>query len=224
MRICLGRCANCSSKHEGSLENSQGFRVGPRRWKGSVSLNLSVAVMKKTETSSLRPEQLVLQDDPAFLPDFFLPTLDFDIPLIGSSTQGSSKRESDLSTQIHPSSQSSHKEAEGSFVDLAIPSSSGSGGAGGIGGFQLYDAGDDLHMDEPVIPDDILGEVGFDPNVGFNFDEIGNLQEMDPMHQTPARPSEVIVGRDVSESALRTRVGPELEPGAMDVSKDVNLK
>ena len=165
-----------------------------------------------------RPEQLVLQDDPAFLPDLFLPTLDFDLALLGSSTQGSSKRSSDFSAKTHASSQSSHKEGEESLIDLVIPSSSGSGGAAGIaGGFEVYETGDDFHIEEPVIPDDIIGGAGFDPNVDFNFDEFGNLQEASLVQQTPVRPSEGDLGRGASESALSSKVRRDLELSPMQV-------
>ena len=121
-----------------------------------------------------------------------------------------------MSAQAHLSS---HKEGEESLIGIVIPSSSGSGGAGGIGdGFQLYEPGDDHRMEEPIIPDDILGGAGFDPNVDFNFDEFGNLQEAGPVPQTPARPFEGIAGRGASESALSGRVRQTLEPDAMDVS------
>ena len=139
--------------------------------------------------------------------------------MLGSSTQASSKRSSDLSAKTQASSQSSHKEGEESLIDLVIPSSSGSGDAGGIaGGFEVYETGDDFRIEEPIIPDDIIGGAGFDPNVDFNFDEFGNIQETGPVQRTPARPSEIGLTREASDSALSSRVRRELEPSPMQVS------
>ena len=182
-------------------------------------------LVEKRLTNLSRPEQLILQDDPAFLPDAFLPTLDFDLALLGSSTQASSKHSSDFSVKTAVSSQSSHRDGEEPLIDLIIPSSSGSGGAGGIpGGFEAYENVDDFRIEEPLIPDDIIGGAGFDPNVDFNFDEFGNLQEAGPVQQTPARPTEGELGRGASESALSSRVRVNLEPGPMQVSSQTSNK
>lgn len=79
----------------------------------------------------LRPEQLILADDPAYLPDleFVLP----DLSILDYHTDVSSHVESVLSPHSRRSSRSSH----GSIPPIVIPSSA----SGGVGGFDVMLSG-----------------------------------------------------------------------------------
>ncbi len=124
------------------------------------------------------PDQLVLQDDPAFLPEFALPGLDIDLSALDISTDDSSRRSSILSPHSQRSSLSSHQEADESMLGLIIPTSD-TGGAGDLGGFIL--PGENVSS---VQRSERLGrlldeeeEEGFNLDPGFTIDADGNLIE-----------------------------------------------
>ena len=155
------------------------------------------------------PDQLVLQDDPAFLPDFFLPNLDIDLSTFGTSTRDSSGRSSILSAHSHRSSQSSNKIEEESLLDLIIPTSD-SGNAGGFGGFELAGSKngsaqrtsrvEDLSIDEEAI---------FYPDVDFNFDAEGNLVDLSAEQQIAGADSDLTLPRLDVDPAVTARVRRE---------------
>lgn len=157
-----------------------------------------------------RPEQLVLQDDPAFLPEFDLPNLDLDLSIFDASTQASSKRASILSATSNQSSQSSNQEGENSVLSLVIPSS-GSGNAG-IGGFITAESeGTSAHRD--TRPAD--HEEGFFPDVDFNFDAEGNLIEFGDKEPVRAGQAEPALTRIRSDSVASAQVRQEHQEGLL---------
>ncbi|CAD6589209.1 MAG: hypothetical protein ASARMPREDX12_003693 [Alectoria sarmentosa] len=168
------------------------------------------ALLKAVRTSDLdpnagkvRPDQLVIQDDPAFLPDLALPILDIDLSAFDISTDSSR------------------------LLGLVIPSSY-SGGAGDLGGFILPgENGSSAQRRARIgrLLDD--EDEGFDIDPGFTIDADGNLVE----ERTPG-PSAAPAGgmRLGSDSAASARVRQELmegqqagrsEPGAMDLDLDL---
>ncbi|KAF6219582.1 hypothetical protein HO133_004051 [Letharia lupina] len=192
------------------------------------------ALLKAVRTSELDPnagkarsDQLVIQDDPAFLPDLALPGLDIDLSALDISTDDSSRRSSILSPHSQRSSLSSHAEADESMLGLVIPSS-GSGGAGDLGGFIL--PGENVSSAQRsarigrLLDDE---DEGFNIDPGFTIDADGNLVE----EPTPG-PGAALAGgiRLGSDSAASARVRQELmeghqagrlEPGAMDLDLDL---
>lgn len=192
------------------------------------------ALLKAVRTSELdpnagkaRPDQLVIQDDPAFLPDFALPGLDIDLSALDISTDDSSRRSSILSPHSQRSSLSSHAEADESMLGLIIPSSY-SGGAGDPAGFIL--PGENVSSAQRsarigrLFDDE---DEGFNIDPGFTIDADGNLVE----EQTP-QPGAAPAGgmRLGSDSAASARVRQELmegqqagrfESGAIDLDLDL---
>ncbi|KAL9116800.1 MAG: hypothetical protein Q9187_006671, partial [Circinaria calcarea] len=162
------------------------------------------------EAGKTRPDQLVLQDDPGFLPDFSLPDLDLQLDALGTSTQASSKDASILSAQSHPSSQSSYKDE--SLPGLVIPTSD-IGNVGGLGGFQIQGSDRDS-LQRAGLRDNLLEEEGgFFPDVDFGFDAEGNLVDLNTEQQAPEtvnRPTAPGLG---SDSAARAQVRQEHQEG-----------
>ena len=157
------------------------------------------------------PEQLVLQDDPAFFPDFILPSLDTDLFALGSSTEGSSKRASILSAQSHQSSQSSIREGEQSLLGLVIPTSE-TGIAGDLGGFVLPES-ERGSFQRTTRPGDttLEEEEGFFPDVDFEFDAEGNLIDRAAEQRVPRTEARPDIPRLASDSAASARVRQEHE-------------
>ena len=156
------------------------------------------------------PDQLMIQDDPAFLPDFALPSLDIDFSALDISTDESSRRSSILSPHSQRSSLSSHPDADESMLGLIIPSSA-SGGAGDLGGFIL--PGDNISSAQRhsrlgrFLEDE---DEGFNLDPGFSVDADGNLIE-ERMPGPGAAP--MGGGRLGSDSAASDRVRQELLEG-----------
>ncbi|MCJ1476147.1 hypothetical protein MMC13_004812 [Lambiella insularis] len=150
------------------------------------------ALLKVVRTSELDPDagkarrdQLVLQDDPAFLPELDIPIMDLDLSLFETSTQECSHRTSVLSAQSAQSSQSSNRANEDSVLDLVIPTSD-SGNTGGIGGFRVAETEGDLAREDNIERNLLTEEEGFNPNVDFNFDAEGNMIELGGASTAPA--------------------------------------
>ncbi|MCJ1393678.1 hypothetical protein MMC18_006554 [Xylographa bjoerkii] len=181
------------------------------------------------EAGKARPDQLVLQDDPAFLPDIDLPSLDLDLSLFENSTQGSSQRTSVMSAGSNQSSRSSNKEGEASEFGLIIPTSD-SGNPGDTGGFHLAKSGSSATKRDAGIADFFPEEQGFFPDVDFNFDAEGNMIEL----ETPqAVQSNEPVPRGRSDSGVSTQIRQDQEEGvlaghlefarAMDLDLDIPM-
>lgn len=162
------------------------------------------------------PDQLVLEDDPAFLPDF--PGLDINLAALDISTSESSRRSSILSPHSLRSSLSSHKDSDESMLGLIIPTSD-TGGVGDFGGFDL--AGDDRASVRPsprlrsLLEDE---EEGFNLDPGFTIDADGNVVLTG---QDQPQPTPVAGGARIrSESAASAQVRQELEEGRQEAQLD----
>ncbi|KAF2839785.1 hypothetical protein M501DRAFT_1010816 [Patellaria atrata CBS 101060] len=158
------------------------------------------------ETGRARPDQLVLEDDPAFLPDLLM---DFDLSGI------------DVSSTSNSSVQSPHtpRTPEDAMIrGLIIPSTDTAAGAD-IGGFII--SGDDHHLTSASKP--LGGSVlsareeddGLLPEADFEFDAEGNLLEFTTPLAGP-RQSSVGTARPVPGSdGTSSRVRREHEEGQM---------
>lgn len=160
------------------------------------------------------PDQLMIQDDLAFLPDSALPGLDIDLSALDISTDESSRRSSILSPHSQRSSLSSHPDADESMLGLIIPSSA-SGGAGGLGGFIL--PGDNMSSTQRsarlgrfLEDEDEDEDEGFNLDPGFSIDADGNLIEECTPDPGAAPTGGVRLG---SDSAASGRVRQELLEG-----------
>ena len=126
-------------------------------------------------TYQFRPDQLILQDDPAFIPDIFLPGLDLDLSVLDISTNESSIRSSLLSPYSKYSSVSAHKGDAGSMLGLIIPTSD-TGGVGDLGGFILPQEHRSSDQRVPRLGGLLEDEdEGFNLDPGFTVDADGNL-------------------------------------------------
>ncbi|KAF2464897.1 uncharacterized protein BDR25DRAFT_296064 [Lindgomyces ingoldianus] len=191
------------------------------------SMRMMLKVMKNAgldpDAGKAKPDQLVLQDDPSFLPEFVLPPpellADLDIPLFQTPRSGESQ-------SLTPfGSQQAHATPEAQIGGLVLPSSS-SRGAGG-----LVLAGDDGDGAGTMGgPSGIVGEEGImepleEPDFGFDAD--GNYIEFTPgpvISGTPAVPGAPTVPSDAGASARVRReheeghrAGAELHGDEMDI-------
>ncbi|KAL8732405.1 MAG: hypothetical protein Q9166_002803 [cf. Caloplaca sp. 2 TL-2023] len=186
----------------------------------TIQANLKM-LSKVIRTASLdpnagkaRPDQLVLEDDPAFVPDMVLPELDFDLAALDLSTDASSNRSSVLSVQSHRTSLSSQHNADESMLGLVIPTSD-EGGAGDLGGF-VVPSSDRTSVPRSAAADDFLREAedDFNPDPGFIFDNEGNLiltgDDALPLQMDQAQTA---IGRIRSDSGASAQVRRELEEG-----------
>lgn len=126
-------------------------------------------------TIRFRPDQLVIQDDPAFIPDFIFPGLDLDLSVLDITTNSSSLRSSLLSPHSKLSSASTRTDGAGSVVGLIIPTSD-TGGAGDLGGFILPEDHPSSVQRSARLGGLLEGEEeGFNLDPGFTVDADGNL-------------------------------------------------
>ncbi|MCJ1434419.1 hypothetical protein MMC27_003787 [Xylographa pallens] len=181
------------------------------------------------EAGKARPDQLVLRDDPAFLPDIDLPSLDLDLSLFENSTQGSSHGISIMSASSHLSSRSSDKDGEASVLGLLIPTSD-SGNAGGIGGFQLANSGSNATEIDHGIADVFSEEQGFFPDVDFNFDAEGNMIELEApqavqFHEpVPRSRSDSVISAQMRQHHEDGHLTGHLQfTGAMDLNMEIPM-
>ncbi|KAH6351706.1 hypothetical protein HBI37_038350 [Parastagonospora nodorum] len=160
------------------------------------------------DAGKARPEQLVLQDDPSFLPDFALPPpevladLDLGLDFIVSRS-GDSQSLTPFGSQQTQSSPNA-----GALGGLVLPTSS----PDGPGGFQ-FQSGDEAAGTTSFVG----GDDGFDiGEPDFGFDENGELIEgplvMPPVAGTPAARSAAGMHSDAGAS---TKVRKEHEEGRM---------
>jgi meiotic recombination protein REC8 len=166
----------------------------------------------QAQTNYTRPEQLMIQDDPAFLPENALPALDFDFSNLDISQKGDSQRSSQsmLSVRQRSGSVSSHA---GSVLGLDIPSSSG------IAGYQLpvYPFGESsAHKGFGGPGRDLFGEEALvmQDDMIFDFDDNGELRDIPESEREARRAgSGHPQGRLGSDSAASARVRKEHEEG-----------
>ncbi|KAI4233995.1 MAG: hypothetical protein LQ352_008205 [Teloschistes flavicans] len=190
------------------------------------SMQTSMKFLSKIiRTASLDPnagkarrDQLVLEDDPAFLADMVLPSLNIDLAGLDTTTDASSRRSSLLSPQSLQTSRSSQHDSDSSMLGLQIPASD-EGGFGDLGGFIIpssdrasirpsgrfgelrREGGQDARGDD----DDFI----MDP--GFMFDHEGNL--IITGEDAEAAQRQAAVGRVRSDSAASAHVRRELAEG-----------
>lgn len=158
---------------------------------------------------STSPDQLIVHDDPAFVPDFALPGLDIDLSALDISS-GSSRHSSILSHQSQRSSLSSQPDADEAVGFLIIPSSD-SGGARDLGGFILPSDNPSSAQRSARIGGLLEDEdEGFNLDPGFTIDADGNLIEGNTPDLAAAPPVGVRLG---SDSAASVRVRQELLEG-----------
>ncbi|KAI9809291.1 MAG: hypothetical protein M1825_002582 [Sarcosagium campestre] len=145
----------------------------------------SAAAQLDPQAGRARPEQLLLSDDPAFIPDFILPRIDADLSIDIDFSSLDVPSWPPSGSVLSPRSQerlgtSSDPDAR-SPPNLVIPSSSSDVGAD-YGGFTL--PGDErssalrhdrMHLGEAIPEED---EDAFLPDFSFEFDSEGNMREI----------------------------------------------
>ncbi|KAF1963147.1 hypothetical protein CC80DRAFT_487544, partial [Byssothecium circinans] len=161
------------------------------------------------EAGKARPEQLLLQDDPSFLPEFALPPLellaelDLGPPLEPLSRHGDSQSLTPFGTQQAPTTPG------GPVGGLILPGSSSQG----PGGFAIQG---DVGPSSVGGPSGMSGSGGFDDMIGdpgFTFDDDGNLVDLtdtNAIFRTPMAPGGTTMPSDAGASA---RVRQEHEDG-----------
>jgi meiotic recombination protein REC8 len=152
-------------------------------------------------TNYYRPEQLVLQDDPSFLPEFALPPPELLAnlnlgPAIKPLRNGDSQSLTPFGSQQDPST------PEGRVGGLILPASSSVAagdfvvhGSAGLRGPSDMFGGDEL--DDP----------------GFGFDDEGNLIDYEPANVNPATPAAPGGSAVPSDDGASARVRQEHEEG-----------
>ncbi|KAF9698437.1 hypothetical protein EKO04_003770 [Ascochyta lentis] len=149
------------------------------------------------EAGKARPEQLVLQDDPSFLPEFALPPAEFLADLdLGFDLEFPRSGESQSLTPFgsRQSSQSSHVAGFGLVLPSSSPNRPGQFMIEGDDGVPGVD--DILQLDEP----------------DFTFGEDGNLIVFTPRQPAPATPA--VAGAPMhSDAGASARVRREHEEG-----------
>ncbi|KAI4196754.1 MAG: hypothetical protein LQ348_002249 [Seirophora lacunosa] len=185
----------------------------------NIQMNMRI-LSKVLRTASLdpnagkaRPEQLVLEDDPAFVPDMVLPGLDLDLAALDITTDASSRRSSILSPYSQRTSLSSQQASDESALGLIIPSSDG-GGEGGLGGFDVPSS-EQASVHHAGVGG-LFGETEDDFNLdpGFIFDNDGNI--IDTAEGAAPLPSQTTLpapGRIRSDSGASSHVRRELREG-----------
>ena len=163
----------------------------------------------------------MIQDDPAFLPDFALPGLDIDLSALDISTNNSSYRSSILSPHTQRSSLSSHANADESMVGLIIPSSA-SGGTGDLGGFVLPSEHESSAQRSARLGRLFEDEdEGFNLDPGFTIDADGNLIEEHTPGPGAAPTGGVRLGSDPAASEqVRQELLEGLQAGQFEVRPD----
>ncbi|OCL03975.1 hypothetical protein AOQ84DRAFT_346838 [Glonium stellatum] len=169
------------------------------------------------EAGKARRDQLILEDDPSFLPDFALLPLDHDLVNLANLTislPDESQRSDSLLVTPYGSQNFHHEQPlEGSIGGLIIPSSD-TGDHRDIGGFAVQ--GDDGRGTSRFTgPSSIVGreDDGFQPDADFGFDAEGNLFEFTPVRRI--RSTSAAVGRPVlgSDAVASAKVRKEHEEG-----------
>lgn len=143
--------------------------------------------------TNYRPENLIIPDDPGFLPDDIIPDPNIDLSMFDSSVVSSSIP-SILSGGAGASSGS-----HGSVIGIELPSS--------VSG-DIQEAAAQL-ISEPIsnIGIGLEDDEGFDPNIGFGFDEDGNLLDFPPLAEEVELPP--LRARSDSQISARARLAFE---------------
>jgi hypothetical protein len=169
-----------------------------------------------TSLTRCRPDQLMLMDDPAFLPDMALPALDFDFSNLELEPSGNSQRSSQSMMSIRQRSGSVISSHSSSIIGINLPSSSTQAGA-----FQLphYDPFGGPSVQKPFagtgrgLFDDEEG-ILFQDDMMFEFDAEGMIRDIDVNEREARHAGSVFPsgqGRLESDSAASGRVRKEHE-------------
>ncbi|EEH48609.2 uncharacterized protein PADG_04688 [Paracoccidioides brasiliensis Pb18] len=172
------------------------------------------AMLKEIRSSGLdpdagkaKPDQLVIPDDPSFIPFLMLPGLNVDLSALDiTSNIGSPRKSSLLSSQI-PESTKSSRFSDGQ-LHLNISSSDISGLGAGAFGFPSDIGSIGTKENEFELPAAFAEETGVLLQPDFEFDGEGNIIEL-PVRQTPQNKPIGLSAR--SETRTNTRVRPEVE-------------
>ncbi|KAL9602026.1 MAG: hypothetical protein Q9219_002135 [cf. Caloplaca sp. 3 TL-2023] len=200
--------------------------------KQSASMQMSMMTLSKIlRTASLDPnagkarrDQLILDDDPAFVPDMVLPGLDIDLAALDITTDASSRRSSLLSPHSQRTSLSSQQASDESAFGLIIPSSEG--GAGDLGGF-VIPSSEQASVQRSAGAGDPFGEAEDDFNLdpGFMFDNEGNIinfgEDLLPAQPEPLLPA---AGHIRSESEASAQMRQEMQQGLQASQPEVSTK
>lgn len=161
-------------------------------------------------TFAHRPDQLILGDDPAFVPEV-MPELDMDFAMQDLSSSASSLRSSHASKGSHRSSLTSQGSQDGGF-NIVIPSdASPSSGRDPVPRDRESRDRQSFGLDD---------DLGLLPDVGFEFDAEGNL--IDTFLEDILSP-----GRRASEAESADRLpggAGAAAPGAQDHANEVSAK
>lgn len=177
MRLRPRRRGKRAAQHPRTSQSRQNHRPRSGSWQRKVRARVASCCLIDTDRT-LRPEQLLLEDDPSFLPDLALAPFDFDL----STFEASLTAESPLtSLSPHTPTTSSGTAFGGPVGGLVIPTSD-TGAVGDIGGFIV--PGDD-GLGAAAAPGD---DEGFLPEADFSFDAEGNLLDFSVAGAAP-RPS-----------------------------------
>jgi hypothetical protein len=210
VRLCSVRRPECAQRHAHDAADGEEPRSRPRCWQSSVSIsphftNASYSLKYNS------PEQLILQDDPSFLPEFAAPPLELlDLDL---GFDFSINRTGDSQSLTPFGSQSSSH--AGPLGGLILPTSS----PGQPGSFPF--AGDTDN--DNVGASGMLGaDEGYQINEpDFTFDENGELVEdlqARAVAGTPAARSAAAMQSDAGASAKVRREHEEGRAGGVQVS------
>lgn len=154
-----------------------------------------------------RPDQLVLPDDPSFIPDLMLPGLNVDLSALDISSDIETPRKSSLlSSFLTPSSKSSR------FSDGQLHLNISSSDIGGLGvsasGFPS-DIGSSARKETQFeLPAAFAEETGILLEPDFEFDGDGNIIEL-PVRPTPQNKPTAVSGR--SATKVNSGLRPEEE-------------
>jgi hypothetical protein len=202
VRLCLIRRAECAQHHGTDASHCQDPCSRPKCWQSSVS---TYRCPTSHALNINRPEQLVLQDDPSFLPEFALPPpellADLDLALdLNVSRSGESQSLTPFGLQ-----QSQSSSQTGALGGLVLPTSS----PGEPGSFRLQ--GDNDAAD----PTGFLGaDDGFDlGEPEFAFDENGELIEVPQAQRGAGTPAARSMATMHSDAGASAKVRQEHEEG-----------
>ena len=158
--------------------------------------------------SDRRPDQLVLPDDPAFVPDNAFPILDLDLSNLEISQPSSLQPGSGLGPGV--AKQAVTPGAGGRRGRTGTEGRSTSEGAGGMGGFDLAQS----LASSAVRPRDSMltgEEPGFLSEVGFAFDQDGNIIETGGEAGVTAAEGDHQASRTGGDLTLSQQLGQDLQ-------------
>ncbi|OJD28263.1 hypothetical protein ACJ73_00342 [Blastomyces percursus] len=159
------------------------------------------------DAGKAKPSQLVLPDDPTFIPDLMLPGLNVDLSALDiSSDIGSPRKSSLLSSVLAPSSKSS--QFSDGHLHLNISSSDIGGHGAGASGFPS-DIGNSVRKEAQFeLPAAFAEETGVLLQPDFEFDGEGNIVEL-PVKPIPKDKRTAVSGPSATNANSRLRAEEE---------------